>query len=667
MSDGVATVSFPRDVVGRIMESAGLLVAAANGWNLVCTEWASVWRESLAWKAVCAAAGVPFVVSGDSAGGGYESVDWHGHYMSAAQSRRTRCAMLAMILERKNVFMTGPGGVGKSLTIQVLQRKLTEMRATVAVVAMTGVAAQLIGGETLHRWAGTGLARGPAEVLCRKLSAAARYRWRNTSVLIIDEISMCQKTLFDKLDAIGRTVRRRPDLLFGGIQIIACGDFFQLPPVPDRDVPGSEQFVFQSRAWEEGIHGVFVFSHIYRSTDARFSALLLRARRGELSPGDSEMLRTRLRHPLAEARARGITPTRMHSLRAEVDQFNDTKLAEIRAPARTFEMHVESRTKVAAPPRPTPDIAGAAAVRSFVPARQYAFSAERAERAARVRARVPEKAVFKDGAQVILVVNLDAEAGLVNGSRGVVTDAHGPRKGVEVAFACGETRVIKCYTWAHENELGDRNELIDVRVMQIPLILGWATTVHRSQGLTLDCVEVDLGAQIFSSGMAYVALSRVRELSSLSFLQFSPEKVSAKEIVKDYYDYVARNGTHAGFLSQINHIAWPRIADMRRLAAQLPALTEQRAAARARREEEAIAREEAVGDMDLAAAYELRLQEFNESREKQMRTLEAAATATAQRRPTYGAKRRTPPPQQQHQQQQKSTITFGAPKCARLG
>lgn len=575
-----------------------------------------------------------------------------GGNASVLKSQIARRAMMAMILEHKNVFMTGPGGVGKSMMIHVLRHELTELGATVAVVALTAAAAQLIGGETLHRWAGTGLAREPAEVLCRKLSRVARERWRSTTVLIIDEVSMCQKTLFDKLDAIGRVVRRRPDRLFGGIQIIASGDFFQLPPVPDRDAPGSEQFVFQSRAWEEGIDGVFVFSHIYRSTDARFSELLLRARRGELSPCDVSALQARVRNPLTAARARGIVPTRMHCLRAEVDQFNDSKLAAIAAPERVFVMRVESRQKKPPEPSASASASTATPLRCFAPARTYVFTAERAERAARARCAVPERAVFKDGAQVILVVNLDPKEGLVNGSRGVVTDVSATRLGLEVTFACGVVRVIEPYPWTRANELGDRNELIDVTVHQIPLILGWASTVHRAQGMTLDCVEVDLGPQIFSPGMAYVALSRVRELESLSFLQFVPDKVYATAIVKDYYDFVERNGTHAGFLAQVNRIEWPRVSEMRRLAAQLPDITAQRAADAARRKEEAIARETAIGEMSFADAYAARLQEFQQ---RAPARASAAAPAPAKRPNEWAARKK------------KSPVAFGVPKCARLG
>jgi hypothetical protein len=318
-----------------------------------------------------------------------------------------------------------------------------------------------------------------------------------------------------------------------------------------------------------------------------------------------------------------------------------------------FVMEVESRaTKHPLPPGDDADASTATPLRHFAPARQYLFTAERAERAARARSAVPERAVFKDGAQVILTVNLAPDDGLVNGSRGVVTDVDATRTGVEVTFACGVVRVIEPYEWVHENELGDRNELAVVVVRQIPLILGWASTIHRAQGMTLDCVEVDLGPQIFSAGMAYVALSRVRELGSLSFLQFAPEKVYAKPVVKAYYDFVERNGTHAGFLDQVNRVAWPRVSEMRALAARLPAITEQRDAACERRRAEAVEREEAIGGMSLAAAYAARMQQFVQQQQQQ-----------------------PPPPQPAAKRQAEAGVEWagrkkkgsGAPKYARFG
>ena len=577
--------------------------------NLVCSEWDAVISESPKWKQCCEEAGIP-PVSG-------ETVDWHAHFISASKSRWTRKTMMRHILQNKNVLMTGPGGTGKTATINTLRSGLEDMDINVYVTALTAAAAELIGGMTLHRWAGVGLAKEPLDVLLRRLSGGSRQRIRETRVLVIDEISMCPRTLFEKLDAVCKNVRRS-SMLFGGIQLVVSGDFYQLPPVPDRDVPGSDQFVFQSKTWETGIHSVFSFEHIYRSSDSNFSDLLLRARRGSLAPQDVQVLMARRADPLTEHRQKGITPTRMHCLRAEVDQFNRSQLAGIAARPRFFDMEIS-----ASPKNQKED------AHVHRPERQYAFRFERARRAAIVNSPVPQRTEFKTGAQVILIVNLDPDAGLVNGSRGVVTDAHHPR-GVEVAFACGLTKVMTPHTWTRDRELGDGNEPITVEVKQIPLILGWATTVHRAQGMTLDCVEVDLGPNVFSPGMGYVALSRVRTLESLSFLNFHPKAVYCKPIVNDYYRYIQENGSHVGFLDQINKIRFPLPGRMQQLAAKLPQLTAQREAAReARREAEREAAVPAEDPKDLLAAYKSHLASQRNKRPRELTTSSSASAGAS--------------------------------------
>lgn len=339
-----------------------------------------------------------------------------------------------------------------------MAEKLEKMGLTVCVAATTGMAATLIGGITLHRWGGIGLAKEPVKDLLRKMRRETRERWRETDVLIIDEVSMLDPEMFGKYDEIAQHLRSCRGGLFGGIQIIASGDFLQLPPVkPD----GEHRFVFQHPAWEKGIDKTFVFKHIYRTTDALFTEVLSRVRTADHTTDDIEILKTRLHSRIPDAEALGILPTRMYSHRGDVDTYNRTQLDALEGEARSCTAVVKVRRTGA----------------HHAAQRRYALNYSRAENQAAQACPVGRTIEYKDGAQVLCVVNLDQEAGLVNGSRGVVTDAHHP-DGIEVLFLNGETRVIEPFPWKHDGMRGDKGEAITLEYRQIPLALAWAYTVR---------------------------------------------------------------------------------------------------------------------------------------------------------------------------------------------
>ena len=344
------------------------------------------------------------------------------------------------------------------MLIKVIASKLGAMGMNVRVSATTGMAATLIGGTTLHRWAGVGLAKEPAKDLLKRMRRETRQRWRDTDCLIIDEVSMLDPELFVKLDEIGRHLRSSP-ALFGGIQIIASGDFLQLPPV---NPAGLHRFVFQTEAWESGIEHTFAFAHIYRTTDALFTEVLGRVRTADTTAEDVEILKTRLNATIAGAEESGILPTRMYSHRGNVDAYNAEQLALLPGRDRTS----EARLVVARG-------SGAA----YAAQRQYVLRYTRAEGQAKQSCPVGATMKYRDGAQVMLVVNLDPDAELVNGSRGVVTDAH-CAAGIKVRFFCGEERIIDPFVWKTDDARGDRGEDISLTLTQIPLVLAWAYTVR---------------------------------------------------------------------------------------------------------------------------------------------------------------------------------------------
>ena len=171
---------------------------------------------------------------------------------------------------KKSVFFTGSAGTGKSVLmreiIEVFRRSYLKEPDRVAVTASTGLAACNVGGVTLHSFSGIGLGKEAAEELVKKIrkNAKAKNRWMRTKVLIIDEISMVDGELFDKLERIARMIRGngRP---FGGIQLVVTGDFFQLPPVPDYGKVA--KFAFEAGTWGTSIEHTIGLTQVFRQKD----------------------------------------------------------------------------------------------------------------------------------------------------------------------------------------------------------------------------------------------------------------------------------------------------------------------------------------------------------------------------------------------------------------
>jgi len=178
-----------------------------------------------------------------------------------------------VVNQGKSVFFTGSAGTGKSVLMRAiiadLRRKYSREPDRIAVTASTGLAACNIGGVTLHSFGGIGLGKEDVPTLVKKIkrNAKAKNRWMRTKILIVDEISMVDGDLFDKLEGIARALRNngRP---FGGIQLVITGDFFQLPPVPDFDNKArGVKFAFDAGTWSTAVHHTIGLTEVFRQKD----------------------------------------------------------------------------------------------------------------------------------------------------------------------------------------------------------------------------------------------------------------------------------------------------------------------------------------------------------------------------------------------------------------
>lgn len=386
----------------------------------------------------------------------------------------------------RNVFVTGPGGTGKSTIIQHLINCAEPPISfkTIGVTAMTGAAAVLINGQTLHSFLGIGLGKESVDTLVTKIMARPKIKkiWDETDILIVDEISMLSSELLTKLNNIAKEVKTN-NKPFGGFQLIFAGDFLQLPCIKGN-------FCFECEDWDECAFTIFHLTHILRQHDIRFQECLHNARFGKITQENLEycVSHNNLNNH-KQFLSDEIKPTKILCHNVDVNEINKRKLEKL----------------------PTKEIKEYNADIEYNPNYYNPYK---------------HKFLFQDitkicnaqpnlslalGAQVMLLTNIDTKNGLVNGSRGVIVNF--TNEELPVVLFKNNCQLIIDY---HKYEIKEGKYLIGT-IFQIPLKLAYAITVHKSQGMTLDSAIIDLNG-VFEYGQAYVALSRVKDVKSLLLL-----------------------------------------------------------------------------------------------------------------------------------------------------
>lgn len=513
--------------------------------------------------------------------------------------------ILSLVMDGVSLFYTGSAGTGKSVLLRALIKSLRSKcdKGEVAVTASTGLAACNIGGITLHSFAGVGLGQGTTENLLKKVrrNKKASNRWKEVKVLIIDEISMIDGNFFNMLDEIARKIRRS-NKPFGGIQLVICGDFYQLPPVSkNKSVDGTEKereeavFAFESRAWLDTIETTLVLKEVFRQRgDQKFIDMLNEMRSGHVS-NENNLDFKRLLRPLEVQQ--GIEPAQLYCTRMEVENANNNRLNRLKGSTQLYTA-VDSGS--------LPPEQRQAVLNNFL---------------------TPPKLFLKKGAQVMCIKNFDET--LVNGSLGQVIDfidrdtymhyqnmVEKPEATAEeieqtvaeitkrekkerddefkfeykpeglddsiFSFLTEETEQVSLGSnstldQAYDENINRKRELLEklhakssknkyplvkfllpdknhrtvlvepetwnvedehmnvlAKRVQLPLILAWSLSIHKSQGQTLQRVKVDL-KRVFENGQAYVALSRAVSREGLQVLNFDRLKVTTHPKVNQFY------------------------------------------------------------------------------------------------------------------------------------
>lgn len=379
-----------------------------------------------------------------------------------------------------HLFVTGRAGTGKSTLLRALRDILQD---ELVVVAPTGLAAVNVGGQTIHSFFGL----PPRLIRPDDIRRSRNGRlMRKLEYLVIDEVSMVRSDMMWAIDQSLRVNRGRAREAFGGVRLIMFGDLHQLPPVVQEhevaehlDSSFGGPFFFSIPALREGA-GTWLLelTEVFRQSDERLIELLNNIRDGKVDESDLAVLNDRV-HPirtLAEGDAYVIlTPTN-----AAASRINLAYLAALPGATRTYDAGVTGDFSQGAQP-------------------------------------TDMSLTLKAGAKVIMLRN-DADRRWVNGSIARIARLTETEVFIEID---GKEYEVEPATWENRRYAFDQAEGKIVETVagtfkQFPVRLAWAMTIHKSQGLTLDNVYLDLGRGTFAHGQAYVALSRCRTMAGLT-------------------------------------------------------------------------------------------------------------------------------------------------------
>lgn len=396
---------------------------------------------------------------------------------------------LQILKQGHSAYLTGAAGSGKTFLLNRFIKHLKKCKTGVGITASTGIAATHLGGMTIHSFAGIGIARALDQ---DQLAGIVEKRhidrhFNGNHVLIIDEISMLDA---DRLQLVNEAAKlaRKSEKPFGGMQVVLCGDFFQLPPI-SREGDAPVQFAYQSAAWQELSPVVCYLTEQFRQGNDALLSVLNAIRDARVDQISRDHLKTRVAAQVAEG-----SITRLYSHNVDVDAENARELG--RLSGRQTEFYMRS---------------------NGVPAVLAAL---------KKGCLAPEVFAVKPGAMVMFVKN-NFDKGYVNGTIGTVTDfdeeGHPVVRGLN-----GRKFIATPESWKIEE-----NGKAVASIIQVPLRLAWAITIHKSQGMTLDAAEINL-SDAFERGMGYVALSRVKSFDALRLLGFNEKALQVHEGVLEF-------------------------------------------------------------------------------------------------------------------------------------
>lgn len=391
-----------------------------------------------------------------------------------------------------NIYLTGSAGSGKTYLLNKYINYLESHNIPVAVTASTGIAATHMNGMTIHSWSGIGIKNFLDEKGLSELEEK-KYLWKRfekARVLIIDEVSMLHASQLDMVEKVCRRFKRN-DKPFGGLQVILSGDFFQLPPINKNGNENESGMIFRSIAWQILNPAVCYIEEQHRQEDNSLLEILNTIRSNKIEEKHYEILQSLIGKKLKD----NIKATRLYTHNINVDNINNIELSQIQGEEVVFQMISSGKEHIV-------DILKKSCL-------------------------AHEQLRLKIGAEIMCIKN-NMELGYVNGSRGKVIGFEKETRNPIIELYNNRKIILKPELWAIEED-----GKIKASISQIPLRLAWAITIHKSQGMSLDNAEIDLGST-FAYGMGYVALSRVRTLEGISLVGFNNEALRVDPKVLEF-------------------------------------------------------------------------------------------------------------------------------------
>jgi len=391
---------------------------------------------------------------------------------------------LEIVKNKMNLFLTGSAGTGKSFTIKEIVRYLERNNINYGLTALTGCAAVLIDGQTIHSFLGLGISRDLKTIIknlekYKKQLAIIRI----LETLIIDEISMMDNELFELIDKLLKYIKKN-DKSFGGIQVILVGDFYQLPPIEN-------DYCFVSPVWNDLNLSSVVLKEIIRQKDDDDLKMILEEIRNEKLTENSIEILKNLVITEKNYKDNEIKPTRLYPINTNVDKINSYEYSRLLKKNDNKEVlyKAEAHTKEGMKDIDKFDVS------------------------------------LTLNAQIMVIRNINFENKLINGTRGIVVELRD--RSVIIKDIDDKLHEINYHT--------DMNLNGKKKITLMPIKLAYAISIHKSQGASIDYLEIDLGEDIFISGQLYTALSRSTNSKNLRLLNFSQSSLMKNKKIKNFY------------------------------------------------------------------------------------------------------------------------------------
>lgn len=393
---------------------------------------------------------------------------------------------LDLLRSGENIFLTGGAGCGKSYVIREFFKEIDLKEFP--ILASTGAAAVLIGGRTVHSFFGLGIMEGGPDATYEKAAKDSKVmaRLKKIEGFVIDEISMIPGKALMIAEALCQKARGSK-LPWGGLRVIAVGDFAQLPPITRT---GDRDWCFKNEVWQSSGFQCIQLKHNHRVEDQDYKTILDTVRVAKVDDNVREFLNSRtFIHDEEE------DSTRLFPRRDQSELFNQRKLKDI----NEEEVHIDTI---------------------------YLGEGRHIE-LLKKSSPVPEKLTLKIGCKVIFLQN-DPQKKWINGTRGTVSDILADK--IIVKKDKGREVTVEKSSFSYL----DADGKILASLIQFPLNLAYATTIHKSQGATLDELWCDLRS-LWEPGQAYVAMSRLKTAGGLKILGWQPRSILADPAVLKFY------------------------------------------------------------------------------------------------------------------------------------